>query len=82
MLTLSTILNAGDAEKALSSSQGGAFLGIRVATMNSDGNLYLLEHPVARLLITAKAELSAPNRRSTGRCRASRICGLLRPATR
>jgi hypothetical protein len=51
VLTLSTRLNPHDAEKTLMSSQGGAFLGIRVATMNSDGNLYLLEHPVARLLI-------------------------------
>jgi hypothetical protein len=51
VLTLSTMLNPHDAEKALMSTQGGAFLGIRVATMNSDGNLYLLEHPVARLII-------------------------------
>jgi hypothetical protein len=32
-------------------SQGGTFVGIRVATMNSDGNLYLLEHAVARLKV-------------------------------
>src|ERR1700712_554310 len=51
VLTLSTLLNPADAEKTLMSSQAGAFLGIRVATMNSDGNLYLLEHPVARLLL-------------------------------
>ena len=51
VLKLSTRLNAAEAEKTLVSSEGGAFLGIRVATMNSDGNLYLLEHPVARLLI-------------------------------
>jgi hypothetical protein len=51
VLTLSTLLNARDAEKSLMASQGGAFLGIRVATMNSDGNLYLVEHPVARLLL-------------------------------
>jgi hypothetical protein len=51
VLTLATMLNPHDAEKTLRSSQDGAFLGIRVATMNSDGNLYLLEHPVARLLI-------------------------------
>ena len=54
---LSTMLNAADAEKALASAQGGAFLGIRVATMNSDGNLYLLEHPVARLLIDGKGRI-------------------------
>lgn len=50
VLTLSTLMNPADAERALVSS-GGAFLGIRVATMASDGNLYLLEHPVARLVI-------------------------------
>jgi hypothetical protein len=51
ILSLSTMLNPADAERASVSSQGGAFLGVRVATMNSDGNLYLLEHPVARLVI-------------------------------
>src|SRR6185503_16842631 len=49
VITLSTLLNAADAEKRLSTAQGKAFLGVRVATMNSDGNLYLLEHPVAGL---------------------------------
>ncbi len=57
VLTLSTMLNAAEAEKTLVSSQDGAFLGIRVATMNSDGNLYLLEHPVARLLIDKKGRI-------------------------
>jgi hypothetical protein len=56
VLTLSTMLNPAEAEKTLS-SQGGAFLGIRVATMNSDGNLYLLEHPVARLVIDGKGRI-------------------------
>jgi hypothetical protein len=51
VLSLSTLLNPAEAEKTLTASQGGAFLGLRVATMNSDGNLYLLEHPVARLRI-------------------------------
>lgn len=51
VLTLSTLLNPADVEGTLTASQGGAFLGLRVATMNSDGNLYLLEHPVARLRI-------------------------------
>lgn len=58
VLTLSTLLNPGDAEKALASSLGGTFLGIRVATMNSDGNLYLLEHPVARLRIDARGRIT------------------------
>src|SRR6185503_12983503 len=54
VLKLSTILNARAAEQASVSGQSGAFLGIRVATMNSDGNLYLLEHPVARLSMDAR----------------------------
>jgi hypothetical protein len=57
VLSLSTMLNAAEAEKTLMASQGGAFLGIRVATMNSDGNLYLLEHPVARLLIDGQGRI-------------------------
>ena len=51
VVTLSTKLDADQAERPLALSQPGAFLGIRVATMNSDGNLYLLEHAVARLVI-------------------------------
>jgi hypothetical protein len=57
VLALSTKLNPAEAEKMLVSSQNGAFLGIRVATMNSDGNLYLLEHPVARLLMDARGRI-------------------------
>jgi hypothetical protein len=49
VIRLAAVLNAADAESSSVASQGGAFLGIRVATMNSDGNLYLLEHAVARL---------------------------------
>jgi hypothetical protein len=51
MVTLAATLDAADAERAVTSAQGGAYLGIRVATMNSDGNLFFLQHPVARLLI-------------------------------
>jgi hypothetical protein len=51
VVTLSTLLEAADAERALISPEGGAFLGVRIATMNSDGNLYLLEQPVARLVL-------------------------------
>jgi len=51
VVTLSAILNAAAAERSSLASQGGTFLGIRVATMNSDGNLYLLEHAVARLAL-------------------------------
>jgi hypothetical protein len=57
VLTLSAMLSPGEAEKALAASLGGAFLGIRVATMNSDGNLYLLEHPVARLILDKKGRI-------------------------
>jgi hypothetical protein len=49
VLRLSTILSATRAEQTGVPLKDGTFLGIRVATMNSDGNLYLLEHPVARL---------------------------------
>ena len=51
IVTLSAVLDAESAERSVLASQGGAFLGIRVATMNSDGNLYLLEHAVARLTL-------------------------------
>ena len=39
------------AEEAVAASQRGAFVGIRVATMNADGNLFLVHHPVARLTL-------------------------------
>jgi len=45
------------AEQAVAVSQGGAFVGIRVATMNSDGNLFLLHHPVARLLLDKQGKI-------------------------
>ena len=51
VVRLAAMLNPADAESSSLASQGGAFLGIRVATMNSDGNLYLLEHAVARLTL-------------------------------
>jgi hypothetical protein len=51
VVTLSAVLNTAEAERSSLASEGGAFLGIRVATMNSDGNLYLLEHAVARLVL-------------------------------
>lgn len=57
VVTLATMLNPEDAERALVSSQAGAFLGIRVATMNADGNLYLLQHPVARLVIDKQGRI-------------------------
>lgn len=51
VIRLAARLNSEDAERSAIASQGAAFLGIRVATMNSDGNLYLLEHAVARLTL-------------------------------
>jgi hypothetical protein len=57
VLTLSTLLNAADAERAFVATEGGAYLGLRVATMNSDGNLYLLEHPVARLAMDRQGRI-------------------------
>jgi hypothetical protein len=56
MVTLSARLDPGQAEQA-AASQGGVFVGIRVATMNSDGNLYLLHHPVARLLVDLQGKI-------------------------
>jgi len=49
VVRLSAKLSHDNAERAASATKGGAFLGVIVATMNSDGNLYLLTHPVARL---------------------------------
>ena len=46
----------------MAASQGGAFVGIRVATMNADGNLFLVHHPVARLTLDAQG--AHPRRRS------------------
>jgi len=56
MVTLSAKLDAEVAEHAVT-SKGSAFVGIRVATMNSDGNLYLLEHPVAESLIDKQGNI-------------------------
>jgi hypothetical protein len=57
VVTLSTKLSPSDASQALVAAQGGAFLGIRVATMNSDGNLYLVEHAVARLVLDRQGKI-------------------------
>jgi hypothetical protein len=57
MVTLSARLDPLEAERAVALSQGAAFVGIRVATMNSDGNLFLLHHPVARLLIDQQGRI-------------------------
>ncbi len=57
IVTLSAKLDADAAERAVVAPQGGAFVGIRAATMNSDGNLYLLEHPVARLVLDSQGRI-------------------------
>jgi hypothetical protein len=57
VVRLSAKLTHDDAERALVEKEGGAFLGIVVATMNSDGNLYSVEHPVARLDIDSTGRI-------------------------
>jgi hypothetical protein len=58
MVTLSARLDPLLAEQALAAAApSGAFVGIRVATMNSDGNLFLLHHAVARLLIDSAGRI-------------------------
>jgi len=54
--SLSVMLDPARAE-ASRVQQGAAFLGIRVATMNSDGNLYLLEHAVAKLVVDKQGRI-------------------------
>jgi hypothetical protein len=56
MVTLSAKLDPAQAEQAVA-AQGGVFVGIRVATMNSDGNLFLLHHAVARLLVDLRGKI-------------------------
>lgn len=51
VITLSTQLDARAAERAAVESMGGAFIGIRVASMNAGGSLYQLEQAVAKLTI-------------------------------
>jgi hypothetical protein len=57
IITLSAMLPSTAAEQAKGAAQGGAYVGVRVATMNSDGNLYLLQHSVARLVIDARGRI-------------------------
>jgi hypothetical protein len=57
VISLAAKLAAADVEEPVALSQGSAFLGIRVATMNSDGNLYLVEHPVARLTLDKEGHI-------------------------
>ncbi|HMD37248.1 MAG TPA: hypothetical protein VKH42_19870 [Vicinamibacterales bacterium] len=57
VVTLSAQLSPDAAERSAIIAEGGAFLGIRVATMNSDGNLYLLEHAVVRLSVDREGRI-------------------------
>ena len=57
VVKLSARLTHDDAEHALVEKQSGAFLGFVVASMNSDGNLYKVEHPVARLDIDSAGRI-------------------------
>jgi hypothetical protein len=57
VVRLAAQLTAEDAESATVASQGGAFLGIIVASMKSDGKLYQLEHPVARLSVDSTGHI-------------------------
>ena len=53
LVSLAAELDPADAEGATSVTPGTAYLGLRVATMNSDGNLYFVQHPVAKLTLDA-----------------------------
>lgn len=57
VVTLSAMLNPDDVEAAVMSSEGAAFFGLRVATMNSEGNLFLVQHPVAKLTIDPQGRI-------------------------
>ena len=57
VLRLAAKLTAGEAEQAAAASQGGAYLGVIIASMNSDGNLYLVQHPVVRLEVDAAGRI-------------------------
>jgi hypothetical protein len=57
VVRLAAKLTHEDAERAVVETQGGAFLGFIVATMNSDGNLYKQQHSVARLDIDSAGRI-------------------------
>lgn len=59
LVRLSAKLDPIDAEQALVVSEGAAFLGIRVASMNSDGNLYLVQRAVAKLVIDKRGRINS-----------------------
>ena len=57
VVTLSVVLDPERAEASRVQQRGAAYIGIRVATMNSDGNLYLLQHAVAKLVIDTQGRI-------------------------
>jgi hypothetical protein len=57
VVSLAARLTSDEAERAVVATQNGAFLGVIVETMNSDGNLYLVQHPVARLDVDANGRI-------------------------
>lgn len=57
VVRLAARLTSDDAEHSVVANQGGAFLGVIVATMNSDGKLYRVQHPVARLDVDAAGHI-------------------------
>ena len=77
VVTLSAALDPGPCGAGAGPAQGAAFLGLRVATMNSDGNLFLLQHPVARLVIDREGH---PQRRAGDSPQPQRLRGRRRRA--
>jgi len=57
VIRLAAKLTADDAEHATVTSHESAFIGIIVASMKSDGKLYLLQHPVARLSLDSSGHI-------------------------
>jgi hypothetical protein len=57
VIRLAARLTAEAAETSTVASQSGAFLGVVIASMNSDGNLYLVQHAVARLEIDSAGHI-------------------------
>jgi hypothetical protein len=57
VIRLAAKLPADAAENSTITSQGAAFLGVIVASMNSDGNLYMVQHAVAKLAVDSRGRI-------------------------
>lgn len=57
VVRLSARLTAEAAESATVASEEGAYIGVIIASMNSDGKLYMVEHPVARLEVDSAGRI-------------------------